>query len=75
MLGEFVRMLVAPNTRIGTIQAVQFRKDHLHFLFHQDPRITIRLPDIWLRDSEFEECKRPTEEEITRINNLNIPNE
>lgn len=75
MIGQYVRMVVAPNTRIGTIQAVQFRRDHASFLFHQDPRIASALPDIWLRDSEFEECDRPTDEQIMRINELRTRDE
>jgi hypothetical protein len=70
MIGQYVRMVVAPNTRLGTIEAIQLRSGHRSFLFHQDPRIASRLPDIWLRDSEFEECKRPTDEQIKRINEL-----
>lgn len=72
MIGQYVRIVVAPNTRMGTIEAVHFHEDHVSFLFHQDSRIAFRLPDIWLRDFEFEECKRPTDEQITRINDLRI---
>jgi hypothetical protein len=75
MIGQYVCIVVARNTRIGTIEAARFDKDHASFLFHQDSRIAFRLPDIWLRDSEFEECQRPTDEQVTRINDLSIQDE
>ena len=72
MIGRYVRMVVAPNTRIGTIAAARFDRDHASFLFHQDPRIEHKLPDVWIRDSEIEECPQPTEEEVAMINNMTI---
>lgn len=72
MIGQYVRMVVAPRTRIGTIKAVRFEKDHVSFLFHQDPRLASRLPDIWLQSTEVEECMPPTDEQIERINDIRI---
>ncbi len=72
MIGRYVRMVVAPNTRIGTIEAARFDRDHASFLFHQDPRIEFKLPDVWIRDTEVEECGRPTEEEVAKINDMSI---
>ena len=72
MIGQYVRMIVAPNTRIGTIKSARFNKDHVTLLFHQDPRLVFRLPDVWLLGSEVEECKRPTDEQVERINQMRI---
>jgi hypothetical protein len=72
MIGQYVRMVAAPNTRIGTIRAARFDREHASFLFHQDPRITFALPDLWMRDFELEECRRPTDEQIAKINNMGI---
>jgi hypothetical protein len=72
MIGRYVRMVVAPNTRFGTIEAARFDKDHASFLFHQDPRIDYKIPDVWIHDTEIEECVRPTEEEVALINNMTI---
>ena len=72
MIGQYVRMVVAPNTRIGTIKAARFDKDHASFLFHQDPRLVFRLPDVWSQASEVEECKPPTDEQVERINEVRI---
>jgi hypothetical protein len=72
MIGQYVRMVAAPNTRIGTIKAARFDRDHVSFLFHQDSRITFALPDLWMGDSELEECRRPTDEEVAMINNMRV---
>lgn len=71
MIGQYVCMVVAPHTRIGTI-TVRFDKDHVSFLFHQDSRLAFRLSDIWLQSSEIEGCKRPTDEQVERINEMRI---
>jgi len=72
MIGQYVRMIAAPNTRIGIIQAARFDRGHVSFLFHQDPRIIFALPDLWMRDSELEECRRPTDEQVSMINDITI---
>ena len=72
MIGQCVRMVAAPNTRIGTIKAARFDRDHASFLFHQDPRIFSVLPDLWMQESELEECQRPTDGQIAMINNMTI---
>ena len=72
MIGQYVCMVVAPNTRIGTIKAARFDKDHVSLLFHQDPRLVFRLPDLWLLASEVEECNPPTDEQVERINEVRI---
>ena len=70
MVGRYVRMVVAPHTRMGTIEAMRFDGDHVTLLFHQDPRIEFNLPDMWILDSEVEECVRPSAEEVARINDM-----
>ena len=72
MIGQYVRIVAAPNTRIGTIKAARFERDHVSFLFHQDPRLIYTLPDVWMRESELEECGRPTDEQVAMINDLKI---
>lgn len=72
MIGQYVRIVTAPNTRIGTIQGARFDRDHASFLFHQDPRIVFKLRDIWMQESELEECMRPTNAQIARINNMAV---
>ena len=66
------QLWLGPDTRIGTIKAVPFHKDQIRSLFHQDPRLVFRLPDIWLQASEVEECKPPTDGQVERINEMRI---
>jgi hypothetical protein len=72
MIGQYVRIAAAPNTRIGTIKAARFDRDHTSYLFHQDPRLIYTLPDVWMQESELEECKRLTDEQVAIINNMEI---
>jgi hypothetical protein len=69
MIGQYVRMITAPRTRMGTIIAARFDGGRVTFLFHQDPRFADKFPDAWLPNSELEECSRPRDEQIEVINN------
>jgi hypothetical protein len=53
---------------MGVVIAARYNKGDVSYLFHQDPRFSETLPDVWLLDSDLEECERPTDEEITLIN-------
>ena len=70
MIGKYVRMVIAPNTRMGTVKAARFDRDHVSFLFQQDARFADTFPDVWLPDSELEECARPTDEQVAATNNM-----
>ena len=72
MIGQYVRMVATPNTRIGTIKAARFDRDHASFLFHQDSRLVYTLADVWMQDSELEECSPPTDEQVAMINDMAI---
>jgi hypothetical protein len=69
VIGQHVRMLVAPYAT-GTVKSARFHEGKVRFLFQHDHRFATRLPDVWLLDSELEECVRPADEEVTRINKL-----
>ena len=75
MVGQYVRMVVAPKTRIGTVRAMRVDEDRVSILFHQDPRLAFALPDMWLQRSEVEECVPPTDEQIRGINEMRIRDE
>lgn len=70
MVGEYVRMVAAPNFRMGTVKAARFDRGKISFLFHQDSRLDCRFPDVWLPAFELEECARPTDEQVAIINNI-----
>jgi hypothetical protein len=48
---KYVRMLAAPDTRMGTIQAARFKEAQSSYLFHLDSRFAYRFPDAWLQES------------------------
>lgn len=69
MIGQYVRIIAAPRTRMGTVMAARFDGGRVTLLFHQDPRFVEKSPDTWLLNSELEECSRPTDEQVAMINN------
>lgn len=70
MIGLYVRLVMAPKVRIGTVKAARFENRHVSFVFHQDSRFANSLPDVWVLDSDIKECARPTDEQVAIINNL-----
>jgi hypothetical protein len=57
--GDYVRLLIAPNTRIGTIEGNKTERGRLHYLFRQDKRVSGEkdTPDFYLLESELEACE------------------
>jgi hypothetical protein len=70
MVSQYVRLVLAPNTRKGTITDTKIEHGHIEYLFHHDERFDNRLPDFWAMEGDFEPCDRPTDEEVDRINML-----
>ena len=68
--GQYVRMVVAPNTRKGTIIDTKLEHGHVEFLFQHDPRFDDRTPDFWVFESDIELCQRPSDAEVATINML-----
>lgn len=70
--GDYVRLLIAPNTRIGTIEGSKTDRGRLLYLFRQDKRVLGErdTPDFYLLESEIEVCERPSDEEVAAINVL-----
>lgn len=69
MIGQYVRMTVAPYT-IGTIKAARFDRGRVSFLLQQDARFVESFPEVWLMDSEVEECAPPSDEACKTANEL-----
>ena len=67
---QYVRLLVAPKTRIGTITRTKIEYGHTEYLFHQDERFAEKLEDFWAVDGDFEPCERPTDAYVASINAL-----
>jgi hypothetical protein len=72
MLGDgmYVRMILAPKARRGTIHLATNGKEEPQFLFRLDPRFADTLPDFFIYDGDVEECERPSDAEVSLINKL-----
>jgi hypothetical protein len=70
MVGQYVRLVWAPKTRLGTVTAARGENLSIEYLFHHDQRFDDKLPDFWVLRSEIEECKRPTNSEVMAVNRL-----
>jgi hypothetical protein len=70
MRGQYVRMVIAPNTRKGIITDTKIEHGHVEYLFHHDQRFDDTLPDFWVLPSEIEPCERPTDAQVAAINML-----
>jgi len=64
--GDYVRALIALNTRIGTIEDSKTDKGLVLYLFRQDKRVVgdQDTPDFYPLESELEACKRPPDTEV-----------
>jgi len=67
MIGQYVRMRSAPYT-IGTIKAARCYAGQISFLLEQDVRFAEISPDVWVSDSEIEECARPSDDSVATAN-------
>jgi hypothetical protein len=67
---QYVRLVLAPRTRIGTIARTKIQHGRTEYLFHQDERFADKLTDFWAVDGDFEPCERPTDEYVAAINAL-----
>jgi hypothetical protein len=64
--GQWVRMKIAPDTRIGTIEGSEVQRGRTMYIFRQDPRLKEAVPsgptvEIFLGEDEVEPCPRPTD--------------
>lgn len=68
--GDYVRHLMAPNTRLGTIVGSRIERGYQQYLFRQDKRFTFDpdTPDFYVLESEIEACPRPTDAEVEATN-------
>ena len=70
--GDYVRMLIAPDTRMGTIEGSDLdARGRQHYIFRQDPRSQgIPISDSYLFEQEVEIWPRPGDEHVRAINQL-----
>lgn len=65
---QYVRLVDAPRSRIGTIIETKIEDGHTSYLFHQDERFADKLNDFWAEEGDLEPCERPTDEYVAAIN-------
>ena len=55
--GTYVRLRVAPQTRMGTIEGHRMRNGKIEYLFLQDPRLNETGPvfEVYFLEEELEE--------------------
>jgi len=73
--GQYVRMKIAPDTRIGTIEGSEVQRGRTMYIFLQDPRLKEGVPggptvEIFVGEDEVEPCERPTDDYWKKINHL-----
>lgn len=68
--GSYVRMIIAPETRLGTLYAEVGPHGTPRLLFRLDPRLNEKLDDFIIDEADFEECERPSDEEIASTNRI-----
>jgi hypothetical protein len=64
MEGQYVRMLSATSRRRGIIARARYDEGKVLFLFRRDPRLDDSFPDLWLLETEFAPCERPTDLQV-----------
>jgi hypothetical protein len=70
--GDYVRLLIAPNTRIGTIEGSKTEAGRVLYLFRQDKRVLEEQQpaDCYVLERELAVSQRPSDAEIDILNRL-----
>ena len=70
--GQYVRLVWAPKTHLGTIAAARYAEGNVEYL-HRDQRFDDKLPDFWVLPNEIETRGWPTDSEVMTVNRLARP--
>jgi hypothetical protein len=68
--GTYVRLLLAPNTRIGTVSEGTVEAGKEKYVFRHDPRVNDPLPAMYVFGFDIEACSCPSDAEVQTINAL-----
>jgi hypothetical protein len=63
-------MVLAPQTRRGTIHTKINDEGQPQFVFRLDPRFRDNLPEFFINDGDVEECLPPSDVEVAAIRAL-----
>jgi len=72
LTGQYVRLLMAPRTRMGTLGNCETYDGKLRYILDFDKRFRVLPIDekMWVHEGEIEICERPSDAEVERINQL-----
>jgi hypothetical protein len=71
LTGEYVRLILAPSTRMGTLGDAIVEHGHLQYLFQPDGRFRVLpVPAFYIYEGDFETCERPTDAAVEAINKI-----
>ena len=68
--GTYVRLIVAPDTRMGTVSSGTVEAGKEKYIFHHDQRFIDPISDLFVFDYDIEECSCPSDAEVNAINEL-----
>src|SRR5208282_3577722 len=72
--GNYVRLKLAPKTRMGTIESIKEERGRVQYLFLQDSRLDEAVPgsvfDAYVSEDEIELCTKPSDEYWKAMNAL-----
>jgi hypothetical protein len=72
--GDYVRLKMAPATRMGTIENIKIERSKLRYQFRQDCRFREALPGVifetWVPESVLEPCEPPCDDYVRALNEL-----
>ena len=72
--GDYVRMKMAPATRLGTIEDIKKERGQLRYHFRQDHRFLEALPGVvfeaWVPEYVLESCAPPSDHYVNTLNRL-----
>jgi hypothetical protein len=72
--GDYVRLKMAPATRMGTIENIKIERGKLRYQFRQDRRFREALPGVtfetWVPESVLEPSEPPCDDYVRALNKL-----
>jgi hypothetical protein len=72
--GDYVRMKMAPATRLGTIEGIKRERGQVRYHFRQDHRFLEALPGVvfetWVPGNVLESCTPPSDHYVNALNQL-----
>jgi hypothetical protein len=68
--GSYVRLVLFPETRMGTLHQFGQIGETPQFVFRLDPRFKEKLADFFVEEDDVQECERPSDDDINETNRI-----